>query len=124
MILCCIVFNQLICAMARLARLAVHQRVGEAADMAGSDPNLGVHDDCAVEADIVLALLHKALPPRALDVVFELNAERAVIPRVCKTAIDLGTGVYKAAVFAECNDLVHCFFGIVHILLLLSCMEK
>ena len=120
MVLCRVILDQLIGAMTRFARLAAHQRVGKAADVTGSNPDLGVHDDRAVKTDIVLAVLHKALPPCALDVVLELNAERTVIPRVCKTAVDLGTGIHKAAVFAECNDLVHCFFGIIHVFLLLS----
>ena len=68
--------------MTGLALLAVHQRIGKAADMAGSDPDLRIHQDSAVETDIVLAFLNETLPPKLFNIIFKLNAERTVIPRV------------------------------------------
>ena len=52
-------------AEAQLAGAAVDERVGEAADVAGRDPDLRVEDDRRVEQDDVVALLrHRALPGR------------------------------------------------------------
>ena len=101
------VLDQLIRAKARLAGLAIHQRVVEVADVAARHPNLTVHQNRAVDADVVLVLLHELLPPRALDVVLELNAQRAVIPRVGQTAVDFGAGEHEAAALAQGDELIH-----------------
>ena len=73
-----------------------------------------IHDDRSVEADVVWAFLHELLQPYLFDVVFELNAERAVVPGVCKAAVYLASGIHIAAVFAQGNDLVHSLFAIFH----------
>ena len=106
--------DQLVGAVACLAAAAVEQRVGEAGDMSGRDPSLGVHDDGGVESDVVGALLNKLLQPGLFDVVFEFNAQWAIVPGVGKSAVNLASGVYKAAVFAQGNDLVHVFFAVFH----------
>ena len=106
--------DELVGAVAGLAGLAVEQGIGEAGHMAGGDPGLGVHDDGGVQTHVVGALLNEFLEPGLLDVVLELNAEGAVVPGVCKTAVDLAARVHEAAVFAQCNDLVHGFFAVFH----------
>ena len=106
------ILDELIGAEALLALAAVHQRVGEAAQMAGGHPRLRVHQDRGIQTDVIGILLHEFLPPGALDVVFQLDAERAVVPRVGKAAVDLGAGEDIAAVFAQRDQLVHGFFGI------------
>src|SRR5699024_1735364 len=102
------------------AVFAVHQRVGEAADMAGSNPDLWVHQDSAVQTDVIWILLNKAFPPGAFDVVFELYAQRTVVPCLGKTAVDFRAGIHKASAFAESNNFFHCFFGVVHLVFLLA----
>ena len=57
-------------AEAQLARAAVDERVGEAADVPGGDPDLRVQDDRRVERDDVFALLDHGALPLGLDVVF------------------------------------------------------
>ena len=109
------VLDHLVGTEALVALAAVHQRVGEAAQMAGGDPGLRVHQDRGVEADVVAVLLNELLPPGALDVVFQLHAQRAVVPGVGEAAVDLGAGEDEAAVFAQRDDLVHGFFGVFHI---------
>ena len=106
--------DELVGAVAHLAGLAVDERVIERRHVAGSHPDLRVHEDSGVEPDVVGVFLHELLPPRALDVVFQLHAERAVVPGVGEAAVDLGTGVHKAAVLAQGDDLVHGFFGVFH----------
>ena len=101
------ILNELIRAETRLARLAVHQRVVEVADVSAGDPNLTVHQNRAVDADVVLALLNEFLPPRTLDVVLEFNAQRAVVPRVRQAAVDFRAGEHEAASLAQRNELVH-----------------
>ena len=70
--------------------LAFDQRVAEAPDVAGRDPHLRVHQDPGVQPDDVVALLDHRPPPRALDVVLELDAEGAVVPHRVDPAVDLG----------------------------------
>ena len=108
------VLNELIRAEALVALAAVHQRIGEAAQMAARHPGLGIHQDRRVEADVVGILLHELLPPGVLDVLLELGAEGAVVPGVGKAAVDLAAGEHKAAVLAQGNDLVHRLFGVFH----------
>ena len=107
-----VVLDELVCTEALMALAAVHQRVGEAAEMAGSDPRLRVHEDRAVEADVIRVLLHELLPPGALDVVFHLDAEGAVVPGVGKAAVNFGASEHEAAVFAQSDELFHGFFSI------------
>ena len=114
------VLDELIRAEALVALAAVHQRIGEAAQMAARHPGLGIHQDRRVEADVVGILLHELLPPGVLDVLLELGAEGAVVPGVGKAAVDLAAGEDKAAVFAQCDDLVHRLFGVFHGEFLLS----
>ena len=106
--------DELVGAVAHLAGLAVNERIVERRHMAGSHPDLRVHEDRGVEPDVVGIFLHELLPPCALDVVFQLHAERAVVPGVGEAAVDLGAGVHKAAVLAQGDDLVHGFFGVFH----------
>ena len=106
--------DELVGTVARLAGAAVEQGVREAGNVAGGDPCLRIHDYRGVKADIVGAFLNKLLQPRLLDVVFEFNAQRAVVPGVCKAAVYLASGIHIAAVFAQGNDLVHSLFAVFH----------
>ena len=114
------VLDDLVGAEALVALAAVHQRIGEAAEVAARDPGLRVHQDRRVKADVVGVLLHELLPPGVLDVLLQLRAEGAVVPGVGKAAVDLAAGEDKAAVFAQCDDLVHRLFGVFHGEFLLS----
>ena len=62
----------------------------------------------------IVGLLHELFQPCLFDVVLELNAERAVVPAVGQTAVDLGACEDKTTVFAEGNDLVHGLFTVFH----------
>jgi len=108
------VLDELVGAEALVALAAVHERVGEAAQMARGHPGLRVHEDRRVLADVVGVLLHEFLPPRLFHVVFELDAKRAVVPGVRQAAVDFGAREDKAAVLAERDDLINRFFGVFH----------
>ena len=113
-ILECVIFNELVCSVTHFALLAVHKGVGETANVTGSHPSLGIHNNGAVKAYIIFALLNELFPPSALNVVLKLNAKRAVVPGVCQATVNFGAGEDKAASFAKRDDFVHCFFRIIH----------
>lgn len=106
-VLLVVFLDEVVGAVTRFARFAVHQGVGKTADMTACLPRCRVHNYCAVKSDVVGIFNHEFLPPSLLDVVFELNAERAVVPRVGKTAVDFTSGIDESAVFCEGNKFVH-----------------
>jgi len=108
------IFNELVGAEAFFAFAAVHQRVGEAAEVARSDPSLRIHQDRGVEADVVRIFLNEFFPPGAFDIVFQFGAERTVVPSVGEATVDFAAAEDKASVFAESNDLVHGFVCVEH----------
>ena len=89
-----------------VAGLALGQRVGERVDVAAGLPRLARQDDRGVEADHVVAQLHHRLPPLALDVLLELDAERAVVPGGAGAAVDLAARVDEAPALGEGDDVV------------------
>ena len=98
-----------------LALLAVHQGIGEAAHMTGGHPDLRIHQDSSIQTHIVGILLHELLPPGTLHIVLELHTQRAIVPGVGQTAVDLGTGENEAPVFAEVDNFFHGLFGVFHV---------
>ena len=113
-----VVLDELIGSLSCVAVPAVHKGVGEAAHVTRRDPCLGVHYYRGVKSDVIGTFLNEFLPPRLLDVVLELDAEGTVVPCVCKSAVYLASGVHEAASLAERNYLIHCFFGVVHFIIL------
>ena len=59
----CVVLNELVRSVTSLTALAVHKRVGEAANVTGSYPSLRVHDDSRVKTYVISGLLNELLPP-------------------------------------------------------------
>src|SRR5690606_29393576 len=83
---------------------ALHERVGEGADVTGGHPGLPGQDDRGVQADDVLASVHHRLPPLTLDVLLELDTERAVVPRRAGAAVDLTAREDEPSALAEGDD--------------------
>ena len=108
------VLDELVCAVTHFTGFAVDERIVERGDMAGGDPHLRIHENGGVEADIIRVFLDEFFPPGFFNVVFQLDAERTVVPGVGETAVNFGAGVYEAASFAERDDLIHCFVGVFH----------
>ena len=104
------ILDHLVCAEALMALLAVHQRIAEAAEMAGCNPRLGIHQDRAVDPDIVRVLLYEFLPPGPFYIVLELHAKVAIVPCICKTAVDFRSRIHKPSGFRKSHDFVHCLF--------------
>ena len=108
-------FDQLVGAVTRLTGLAVNQRVVEGGDVARCDPDPGIHQNGGVKPDVVGRFLHKLLPPGAFHIVFQLNAERTIVPGVRKSAVDFASGENKASAFAESYNFVHCLICVEHV---------
>jgi len=115
-----LVADELVGPVAGLAGAAVQQRVREAGNVAGGDPGLGVHEDGGIEAHVVGALLHELFQPCLFDVVLELDAQRAVVPAVGQTAVDLRAGEDIAPVLAEIDDHIKGLFALFHCKYILS----
>ena len=107
--------DQLVRPVAGLTGFAVQQRIGKARHMARGDPGLGVHENRRVQAHIVRAFLNEFLQPRFFHIVLELHPQRAVVPAVGKTPVDLAARVNKAAVFAQVDDHIQGLFAVFHI---------
>ena len=99
--------ENLVGAVATLGFAAVEHRVFKVADMAGSFPDFGVHDDGAVEADDVFAALDGGFPPAFFDVALQFDAERAVVPEAVNAAVDFRGLENKAAALAERGQSIH-----------------
>src|SRR4051812_297268 len=82
-----------------------------------------MHDDRAIEPDhfvgfrraggrgnIVVAADHVA-PPCFFDVAFQLNAERAVVPKSIQAAVDFARLKNEASPFAQRDEFVHIHGG-------------
>ena len=105
-----VVLDQLVGTESLAAGFAVHERIGKACKVSAGHPCLGVHQDRAVNAYVLRALLYKFLPPGLLDVVLEFDAQIAVVPSVGQSAVDLGTGVDESSGITQRHDLIHCLF--------------
>ena len=116
------VLDELVGPEALLALPAVHQRIGEAGQMAAGHPGLGVHEDGGILPHVVGILLDKLLPPGPFHVIFQLHAQGAVVPGVGQATVDLGAGEDEAPIFAQGHDLVHGLFRVFHVSNLLYVM--
>ena len=122
-VLSAVVFDHFVRAESFVAFTAVHQRIGEASQMAGRHPCLGVHEDRTVYAYVIGGFLHEFLPPDFFDIVFQLHAKIAVIPGIGQAPVDLAAGVDKASRFGKVDDLIHCFFHVFSSPFLLGCVK-
>ena len=109
------VLDHLVGPEALLALLAVHQRVGEASHMAGGHPDLGVHQNGGVQPYVVGVLLDEFLPPGLLNVVFQLHAQRTVVPGVGQSAVDLAAGEDETPTLAQGHNFFHGLFAVFHV---------
>lgn len=91
---------------AGVAFLAFGDEVGEFVGVAGRFPDHRVHQDRAIEADDVVSHLDDVLPPCLFYVVFEFDAEGAVVVAACQAAVDFAGLEYEAPSLAERYDIV------------------
>ena len=107
-------FNERIRAVAGLALPTVHFGVGKGRRVPGSVPHARVHQNGCVHPEGVFAFLHKLFPPGALDVVFDLHADRAVVPGISHAAVNFAARIDNAAAFTEVDEFFHCGFLFSH----------
>ena len=99
--------GDLIGAEASLAGFAIDHGIGEGGFVATGFPDGATHQDGAVHADDIVALLGHGFPPVVLQVSFESNSEGPVIPGAVQSPIDLGGWEDKASAFAEGHNFFH-----------------
>src|SRR5262249_39188717 len=87
-----------------VARRALGQRVDELFQVARGRPHLRSQDDGGVDAEVVVALLDHRPPPLAADVLLQLPAEWAVVPRRARPAVDLTGRVHEAPALGQADN--------------------
>jgi hypothetical protein len=80
---------ELIRAKTMMAILALDQRIGKRVHVTAGLPDAWIHDYRCIYADNIVAVLHHSFPPGALDIVFQFDTERSIIPKTADSAIDL-----------------------------------
>ncbi len=107
--------RQLVCTVARFAGPAIDHGVAKGLFMPAGLPDRAIHDDRSIHADHVLAFTNVPAPPKVLEVAFEFDSERAVIPKPIETPIDFGGLENEASALAETDDLFHAWMrGLFH----------
>ncbi len=61
----------------------------------------------AIQPDDVVAVAHRHLPPILLEIIFELDPKRSVIPHPVEPAINLARLENEPAPFAQTDDFLH-----------------
>ena len=77
-----------------------------------------------VQADDVVARADHVLPPLALDVLLELDAQRPVVPGGAGAAVDLPAGEDEAAPLGEVDDAIERGGGLCHRILLIWSLSE
>ena len=105
-------FLKLVGAVALVAVEAFDQRIVEHGHVTGSHPHGRRKNNGRVNAHHVATGDDHGTPPFALDIVFQRNAERTVIPRGTGSTIDFTGGKNKATTLGEGYDFIE--FGYSH----------
>ena len=102
-------FLQVIGAMSCIAFAAIHQRVAEGVFVTRVAQCQWIGEDGRVESlDIVPLIDHRA-PPGGLQIVLQLDAQRAVVVYALQTAVDVARLKYEAAALAQRHQFIHGF---------------
>ena len=83
---------------------AFHQRVVKRFDVPGCLPDIRRENHRRIQSDDVIAGGDHGVPPRASDVLLQLDAKRAVVPGRPGAAVNLARREDKAASFREIHD--------------------
>ncbi len=89
-----------------IALFTFSDEVGELVGVAGGLPYQRVHKYAAIEADNVVPHLYDRLPPRASDVIFQFDTERAVVIAACQSAVDFAGLKDEAPSLAKRYDVI------------------
>ena len=99
-------FLKLVGALTLVAVEAFDERIVEHGHVTGCDPHFRRQDDGGVDADHIAARDDHGTPPLALDVVFQRDTKRAVIPRGTGATVDFAGGEYEPATLGEGDDFI------------------
>jgi hypothetical protein len=99
-----VALDQVIGPVALVTERALGQRVDELGDVPARLPHLAGQDDRGVQPDDIVALGHHRAPPLALDVVLQLDAERAVVPGSPQASVDLAGRVDESPSLAQADN--------------------
>ena len=105
-VLFCVGFLQLVGTLALMAVEALDERIIEHGHVAGCNPHFRRQDDGSIHADDIATGDDHGAPPFTLDIVFQRDAERAVIPRGTGAAVDLARGEHEPATLGEGDDFI------------------
>ena len=105
-------FLKLVCTVALVAVEAFDQWIVEHGHVAGSHPHGRRKNNGRVNAHHIATDDDHGTPPFALDIVFQRDAERTVIPRGTGSAVDFTGGKNKATTLGEGYDFIE--FGYSH----------
>src|SRR3989344_994351 len=89
----------------------VTERIGKPRHLATRFPCTRIKYDRRVDPTHIIPILHEHPPPQLFDVVLELDAVRAVIPKTGKAAVNFTTRIYKSAAFAQRHYFFHRYLG-------------
>ena len=106
-ILCTVIFDDLVCTETLMTFFTVHQRIRKATQMSGCHPCLRIHQNRTVYTNIIWRFLNKFLPPCSFYVIFQFHTKIAVIPCVCKSAVNLRTRIYESSGFRQRYNFIH-----------------
>jgi hypothetical protein len=96
--------DEVVCAVALVGDQRLDQRIVEHLDMARRHPHLTGQDDRRVDANNIVAAGHHRMPPLPLDVLFEVDAQRPVVPgRLC-AAIDFTRREHKPTALCQVDN--------------------
>ncbi len=98
--------EEVVGAIALVGVQRLDERVAEDLDVAGRLPHAAGQDHRGVEAHDVVAAVDHGLPPLALDVLLQRHAERPVVPRGARAAVDLTRLEDEPAPLGEVDDRV------------------
>ena len=115
-VFCRIVFNQLVRTVSGFTNFTIHERIGKSTQMSGCHPSLRIHQNGAVQPHIIRTFLDEFFPPRVFDIVFQLHAQRTVVPSIRQSPVYFRTAVYNSAVFTQRNNFFHGLFLVIHVL--------
>ena len=105
-------FLKLVCTVALVAVEAFDQWIVEHGHVAGSHPHSRRKNNGRVNAHHIATGDDHGTPPFTLDIVFQRDAERTVIPRGTGSAVDFTGGKNKATTLGEGYDFIE--FGYSH----------
>ena len=102
-----IFFWELICAVAGIARFAVHHRIAESFLVPRGFPDRPVHDDRAIHPFHVIALAHIAPPPEIFEIFLQLHAKWTVVPEAVQATVDFGGLENEPPSLAQAHNFFH-----------------